>query len=288
MLTYKSLREHARELLAATGLTVEEFEGLLPAFVTAYVQCYPLHLTAEGKERRRQRGGGTPGILDQDEDRLLFILVYLKTNPLQTMHGLQFGMSQPQANYWIHRLLPVVQVALTALGMAPERDGSAVATSEMALAGALDLAIDGTERRRERPQDAEQQKELYSGKKKTHTDKNIVLVNESSGQVVYLGPTEAGSKHDKKAADEAHIEYPANATLDKDTGFRPPNSWGATSRRLPMPKRHWSLILVKFEGCTAPLRPPTTNWAITKRHCSSPGSSSKSNNRIGSPLSPRR
>jgi hypothetical protein len=34
----------------------------------------------------------------QMTDRLLFILVYQKTQALQTMHGLQFGLSQPQAN----------------------------------------------------------------------------------------------------------------------------------------------------------------------------------------------
>ena len=66
----------------------------------------------------------------------------------------------------------------------------------------------------------EQQKRTYSGKKKTHTVKNILVVNETTSKVVYLGPTEPGSKHDKKAADEAAISYPTNAILDKDTGFQ--------------------------------------------------------------------
>ena len=159
-------------------------------------------------------------MLDTDTDRLLCILVYLKTNPLQTMHGVQFGLSQPQANYWIHHLLPVVQAALEALGMSPERDGRQVRTSELALEGTPDLALDGTERCRQRPQDATEQKAHYSGKKKAHTDKNIVLIIESTHKVVYLGPTEGGSKHAKKAADEAAIAYPSNATLDQDTAFQ--------------------------------------------------------------------
>ncbi len=58
-----------------------------------------------------------------------------------------------------------------------------------------------------------------SRKSYTHTDKNLLLVNEMTGKVVYLGPTEPGKKHDKKAADEAQIVYPAHATVDKDTGF---------------------------------------------------------------------
>ena len=64
------------------------------------------------------------------------------------------------------------------------------------------MAIDGTEHSRQRPTNAAQQQEQYSGKKKTHTDKNILLVNEHTTKVVYLGPTVAGKKHDKKAADE--------------------------------------------------------------------------------------
>jgi DDE superfamily endonuclease len=80
--------------------------------------------------------------------------------------------------------------------------------------------MDGTERRRQRPTDAQRQKEHYSGKKKTHTDKHILLANETTGKVVYVGPTVAGKTHDKKAADEAKMTYPRNATLDKDTGFQ--------------------------------------------------------------------
>ena len=106
---------------------------MLPAFVAAYTACYPLDKTWHGKVRQRKLGGGTKGRLAQVEDKLLFILVYQKTNPLQTMHGLHFGLSQPQTNYWIHRLLPVLRRALVALDMAPERDASRVATSPLML-----------------------------------------------------------------------------------------------------------------------------------------------------------
>ena len=71
-----------------------------------------------------------------------------------------------------------------------------------------------------RPHDDAEQKAHYSGKKKAHTDKNLLLVNEHTGKVVYLGPTIAGKTHDKKAAHEDQIAYPVNATLDNDTGFQ--------------------------------------------------------------------
>ena len=111
MLTYITLQDRPREFLAATGLTHAEFGRLLPAFTAAYAAFYPSDKTWQGKVRQRQVGGGAKGVLPQMADKLLFILVYQKTNPLQTMHGLQFGLSQPQTNSWIHRLLPVLQRA---------------------------------------------------------------------------------------------------------------------------------------------------------------------------------
>ena len=231
MFTYTTLQNRPREFLAVTELTHTEFARLLPAFATAYAALYPSDQTLEGKPRQRRVGGGATGALPPMEDKLLFILVFQKTNPLQTMHGLPFQLSQPQTNYWVHHLLPVLQHALAALGMAPERDASRVATSPLALEGAPAVILDGTERRRQRPTDAAQQKEQYSGKKKTHTDKNLLLVNEHTTKVVYLGPTVAGKTHDKKAADAAQICYPTNATLGKDTGFQGYEPAGVLTRQ---------------------------------------------------------
>lgn len=220
MLSYQKLKTNPIRLLAVTSLTAEEFEHLLPAFQAAYEKKYPTETTLAGKPRQRGAGGGAKGRLDQFQERLLFMLVYQKTNPIQQVQGLQFGLSQSQANYWIHHLLPVLQQALADLGHQPERDSSQVATHQLATESAPDLVIDGTERRRQRPKEAQTQKEHYSGKKKAPTDKNLLLVNEQTTKVAYLSPTVAGKKHDKKLADEAQISYPTNARLAKDTGFQ--------------------------------------------------------------------
>lgn len=154
------------------------------------------------------------------EDKLLFILVYQKTHPRQTMQGLQFDLSQPQPHYWIHRLLPVLRQAFATLGMAPERDASRGATSPLMLEGAPAGAVDGTERRRQRPTEAAKQRAHYSGKKKAQTEKNVLLSNAYTSKVIYLSPTVAGKTHAKKATDAADLLAPVNRTLDKDTGFQ--------------------------------------------------------------------
>jgi len=220
MLRYNQLKDSRKEFLAATGLYPEEFERLVPVFKEKYNAYDPADQTKEGKPRQRRVGGGTKGKLQLDEDKLLFILVYQKTYPIQTMHGLQFELSQPQVNYWVHRLLPVLQESLATMGMKPERDPAQVAKSPLMAEAAADLLIDGTERRRQRPQETKKQEQHYSGKKKTHTDKNLVLVNNQSKKVLYLSPTVGGQTHDKKMADDDPINYPAGATLGKDTGFQ--------------------------------------------------------------------
>jgi hypothetical protein len=168
MLKYEDLRNRPRELLTATGLTQGEFEALLAVFADSYSHSYPADQTMEGQPRQRGRGGGSKGKLTKLEDKLLFILVYEKTYPLQTMLGVQFDLTQGQTNIWIHRLMRVLQRALQSMGYTPEREGTGVAKSELAQEGGSDLVIDGTERRRQRPQDGVAQKAQYSGKKK-HT-----------------------------------------------------------------------------------------------------------------------
>lgn len=220
MIGYVTLKEKPREFLAATGLTLEEFECLLPTFARLYQASAPKKPKPTKKKKQRASGAGRKAKLSTINDKLLFVLVYQKTFQLQTMHGLQFALSQGRANYWIHRLLPVLQQSLAVMGLKPEREGKQVAPLPEAAEGGANLSLDASERRLQRPVEISKQKEKYSGKKKTHTDKNLLLVNENTRKVVYLSPTVEGKKHDKKLADESHIEYPQNASLTKDTGFQ--------------------------------------------------------------------
>jgi len=220
MLKYVELKEKPKEFLAATGLTDEEFQYLLLTFEKCYEQVALKKLKPIKKKKQRKSGGGRKSKFANLSDKLLFILIYQKTIPLQTMHGLSFGLSQTQVNYWIHRLLPVLQRSLSEMGMMPEREGKQVAQRIEASEGGANLSLDGTERRLQRPVNIDKQKQKYSGKKKTHTDKNLLLINENTKKVVYLSPTVEGKKHDKKLADESQISYPANASLTQDTGFQ--------------------------------------------------------------------
>jgi hypothetical protein len=220
MLRYDRLNQNRRNFLALTGLTLTEFKLLVPAFERAYQKVYPLHKTLAGKRRKRQAGGGRIGSLGSLEQKLLFVLVYQKTYPVQALLGVVFDLSQARANYWIHRLLPLLKLALDELGVLPERDPDQFARHERRQHEALDFTIDGTERRRQRPKNPKKQALYYSGKRKFHSDKNLVIANTKTKRVGYLSQTYAGSMHDKKITDIEAIVYPRGATLRKDTGFQ--------------------------------------------------------------------
>jgi hypothetical protein len=220
MLTYAKLKRNRRKCVALTGLTPKEFEGLLPSFAHAYAEHYPAEKTMTGKPRKRQAGGGRKGGLHEAEQKLWFILVQQKTYPLQSLLGEVFELSQSRVNEWIQRLLPILKGALDELGMLPEREPEHFAQSERGHGERPDLIIDGTERRRQRPKNPQQQAVAYSGKKKTHCDKNVVIVQAKSKRVGFLSQTYAGKTHDKKIVDTEPIIYPPDTILSKDTGFQ--------------------------------------------------------------------
>jgi Helix-turn-helix of DDE superfamily endonuclease/DDE superfamily endonuclease len=220
MLTYTDLQKDRRKFLSLTGLTLREFQQLLPAVEQAYERLYREDQTLAGQPRQRFPGGGRKGVLDAPDQKLLFLLVYLKTYPLQTLLGELFELSQPRVNYWLHRLLPILHEALDELGVLPQRDGRHFAQSQAACGEDPRLIIDGTERRRQRPKSPEKQAAHYSGKKKTHTDKNVVIANLQSKRIGFLGATRPGTGHDKIVADQEDISYPPEAVLYKDTGFQ--------------------------------------------------------------------
>lgn len=220
MLEYKRLKKDRRQLLALTGLTHKEFIALHEAFCIAYATVSPGDKTAERRVRKRQGGGGRKGRLHTTEQKLLFSLVYLKTYPLQALLGELFGLSQSRANRWLQRLLPIVKQALEELSVLPSREPEHFAEQEQDYRETAELIVDGTDRRRQRPKNKAKQALHYSGKHKTHSDKNVVVVNAKTKRVGYLSQTYAGKMHDKKIVDTEPICYPPATILYKDTGFQ--------------------------------------------------------------------
>ena len=126
-LRFADLQSRPMEFLDFTSVTLDEFQQLVPPFEAAF-QARMAAWRMDGKPRTARRFPvykNSP--LPTPEDRLFFILVYLKTYALQVVQGRLFGMVQGKANQWIHVLLPALLAALRTLGDAPARSLPALA-----------------------------------------------------------------------------------------------------------------------------------------------------------------
>lgn len=160
-LRYTDLASNQKRLLALTGLKPTEFEALCLFFDQAWQGVFR-YKTLEGKPRRRQSTPRKNSTLPTPQDKLLFVLYFLKTNPLQEQLGTHFAMPQSQVSFWLSRLLPTLEQALTRAECLPERKSEQLAR---AVADQKRLLLDGTERPVLRSSDHETQKEHFSGKK---------------------------------------------------------------------------------------------------------------------------
>src|ERR671932_484731 len=124
---FTDVQDRPTEFLDLTSLTLDEFQQLVLPFEAAF-QAHMAAWCLDGKPRTARRFSVYQNCpLPTPEDRLLFILAYIKTYALQVVQGRLFGMRQSKANQWIHVLLPVLLTALRTLGDAPARSLSALA-----------------------------------------------------------------------------------------------------------------------------------------------------------------
>src|SRR6266852_9317637 len=118
---FTELQSRPMEFLDFTSVTLDEFQQLVPPFEAAF-QARMAAWRMDGKPRTARRFTVYKnGPLPTPEDRLFFLLTYLKTSTLQVVQGRLFGMVQGKANQWIHVLLPALLAALRTLGDAPAR-----------------------------------------------------------------------------------------------------------------------------------------------------------------------
>ena len=186
-----------RQMKALTGLSEEQFETLHQSFGEVYEekQQEAYEQAAARGERTRKRGGGRKGTLATIADKLFFVLYYFKAYPTFDVLATFFHMARSKACENLHRLAPFLQETLLRLGVLPHRNFKSVEEFRQAFQGIDRIIIDVTERAHERPQDAEKQSQMYSGKKKGHKVKNTVMSTVSKF-ILFIGFTFTGHTHD--------------------------------------------------------------------------------------------
>ena len=215
MLNLNPCLKSNRLMTALTGLTIAEFQKLLCDF-----QTFLLRPQEEFKNRQRQPGGGRHHTLSTPQQKLFFILFYVKCYPTFDLLAFFLGVDRSQPCRWVQQYLGILQQVLGHQLVLPVRRISSVSEFLTLFPEVKEVLIDATERPIQRPKNKEKQKANYSDKKKRHTKKNLVMTDRQK-RIIFLGETHEGKKHDKSAADEAFVfdQIPEDVTCWADKGF---------------------------------------------------------------------
>ena len=199
-----------------TGLTVLEFTQLVESFKKNLLE---VRLKARS-DRLRALGGGRIGNLITVEDKLFFILMYLKCYPTYDMLGWIVDFHRTRACQQVLFLLPVLEQTLGRQLVLPQRKINSPEEFIKLFPEIKEVFGDATERKIQRPKNQKRQRKLYSGKKKAHTRKNVILSDEKK-RILVLTKTKSGRRHDKRLADKENLfqNLPTEVTAWVDTGF---------------------------------------------------------------------
>lgn len=217
MLNLERVLQQDRLLRAMTGLNLKAFESLLPSFSQAYEQS---RVNPDVK-RKRAVGGGRKATLRTPSEKLFYILLYCKCYPTFDLLSILFGFDRSCAWDWVHGLLPVLEQTLGYKQALPERKLRSMEEFIERFPDVEEVIVDRTERPVQRPNDSQQQKEQYSGKKRRHTRKHITGSTRKK-RVILLSQARGGRIHDKRQLEEAGlVEYiPEEVAIEGDLGFQ--------------------------------------------------------------------
>lgn len=210
------LHQNKRGMKALTGMDFQEFDHLLPDFARELYRH-----AASKPNRRRKPGGGQKGHLKTAADKLFFILFYIKTYPTFDVLAFFSGKSRGRSCEAAHLYLSILEKTLGKKIILPARKITSVEEFLRKFPAVKDIFVDGTERRMQRPQASKRNKRHYSGKKKAHTRKNIIIADEHK-RILLVSPTKPGRRHDKNCADRIVLaeNVPKHIGIWEDSGFQ--------------------------------------------------------------------
>ena len=212
--------KNERLMHALTGLGAEEFRKLVPEFEQQWQKF--LQREYDGNDQReRKPGGGRNGCTKTPADKLLFILLYYKCYPTYDVLSFLYDCNRSNACRKQQRLSIILESTLKRKLVLPKRQIRNIEEFFRAFPEAREVFIDGTERPIQRPQSTEKQKANYSGKKKRHTRKNIIISTRKK-RIGFLSKTAEGKEADitiLRATAPPRV-IPKNIPTHVDLGFK--------------------------------------------------------------------
>jgi hypothetical protein len=204
MMKYVYLNGYPQIFLRMTGLHLDEFDELVRDVRPLYHEAEIGRLSRP--DRQRAIGGGDHADLSM-RDQLLLSVIWLRQYPTQDVLGYFFGISQTTVSHYLSHMLPILeQDGRDRMRMPdPGRKRRRKLDELLKDMPEIMVVIDSFEQKVQRPQDEATRDDWYSGKKKTHTIKSQVAVDEQSGEIVDIPDRVPGPKADIKLLDESGL-----------------------------------------------------------------------------------
>lgn len=212
-----SITRNNRLCKALTGLSIDEFNRLIPDFSWNLAE----YLATRRTDRIRKVGAGPKGRLPTPAHKLAAVLIYLKAYMTFDVMGFILDMNRSNSCRDIHLFLKVLERTLQRKLVLPKRKITSVDEFFRLFPDARDVFIDATERRTQKPRSIKRRNKLYSGKKKATTRKNLIIADRTR-RIGVLTVTKSGRRHDKRILDKNHLvrTIPPTVTAWVDTGFQ--------------------------------------------------------------------
>ena len=255
ILRYQQLSQHPRVFQSMTGLRLPEFEELFQEVLPLHTQAYLQHLEAQRQQRRQpprvRAVGGGPTFTLEARDQILLVIVWLRQYPTHEVLAYLFGTSDSGVSRLVQRVLPLLEQSGRDTMRMPDPGKKHRRTLDVLLHETPQLAvlIDSFEQRVQRPRsesgsgsgsDRAKKDVFYSGKKKQHTLKSQVAVDEVSGQIVDVASSVPGPTADRQLLEASGLmdRLPPDVGAIGDLAYLGlaelhPHGLAATPRRKP-------------------------------------------------------
>jgi hypothetical protein len=210
----KALKDD-RLMSAVIGMEKEEFFELLEKFTPFITRV------RYKQDRKRKAGAGRTHTLETSEQKLFYMLFYMKCYPTFDVAGFFFEVDKSQAKRWVDDLRMALEKTLGKAMALPARKIRNVKEFLERFPEVKELLVDGTERPVQRPKNKQKQKDRYSGKKQKHTQKNIVAASRKK-EILLLSPTHGGREHDYPMLKKSKLPevIPKKIKTYLDLGFK--------------------------------------------------------------------
>jgi len=192
---YLYLTQHPNVFLKVTGLHIGELDTLVREVQPAFVQAEQTRL--QRANRQRAMGGGRDSELDV-RNQLLLTVVWLRLYPTHEVLGYLFGVSDSTVSRVIQRGLPLLEQAGRDTMRLPDPGRKRRRSLPELLQDTPELAvvIDSFEQKVQRPKHKDERDDWYSHKKRSHTTKSQIAVDEETGRIVDVSASVTGRTHD--------------------------------------------------------------------------------------------